>query len=162
AIGDTIPAQGDSIAGRVACEGRTIHVEDMFATPETQFTETKARMRRLGQPSQTILATPLLREGTTLGVIIIRRTEVRPFSGKQIELLETFANQAVIAIENVRLFTELREKNRALTEAHAQVTETLEQQTATAEILQVIASSPTDIQPVFEAVARNASRLCGT
>jgi signal transduction histidine kinase len=91
----------------------------------------------------------------------MRRSEVEPFTDKQIELAKTFADQAVIAIENVRLFTELQEKNRALTEAHAQVTESLEQQTATAEILRVISSSPTDLRPVMEAVVENAARVCG-
>ena len=88
----------------------------------------------------------MLREGTPIGLINIRRTEVRPFSERQINLLETFAAQAVIAIENVRLFQELKES--------------LEQQTATSEILGVIASSPTDIQPVLDVVAENAARLC--
>src|SRR5262249_19509569 len=94
---------------------------------------------------RTHLATPLSREGIVLGVILIRRTEVRPFSEAHISLLQTFADQAVIAIENVRLFKELQQKNQALTVAHAQVTESLEQQTATAEILSVISGSPTDI-----------------
>ena len=95
---------------------------------------------------RTVLATPLLREGIPIGAIHIRRMEVRPFTEKQIKLLETFAAQAVIAIENVRLFQELKES--------------LEQQTATSEILGVIASSPTDIQPVLDVVAENAARFC--
>src|SRR5262249_28792226 len=83
------------------------------------------------------------------------------FGDSQVDLLKTFADQAVIAIENVRLFTELQEKNGALTQAHARVTESLEQQTATSEILRVISRSPTDVQPVFDAIVRAAVRLCG-
>src|SRR5262249_43425199 len=82
------------------------------------------------------------------------------FADGQVALLQTFADQAVIAIENVRLFTELQEKNTALTKAHAQVSEALDQQTATAEILRVISQSPTDVQPVFNAIAESAARLC--
>ena len=92
------------------------------------------------------LAVPLRQQGELIGALIARRTEVRPFTPAQIKLLETFADQAVIAIENVRLFQELKES--------------LEQQTATSEILGVIASSPTDIQPVLDVVAENAARLC--
>src|SRR5205814_7419068 len=95
-----------------------------------------------------------------LGVIIIHRTVVRPFNDNQIALMETFANQAAIAIENARLLTELQQKNDALTQAHAQVTEALEQQTATSEILRVISSSPTDVQPVYDALVQNAVGLC--
>ena len=158
-IGDTMSATRDSVAGRAVSERRTIHVEDLRALPEAEFPETQARAReRAYAGHRTYLATPLLREDIPLGTIVIRRAEARPFTDKQIALLQTFADQAVIAIENVRLFTELQQKNDALTQAHAQVTESLEQQTATAEILRVIASSPTDLQPVMEAVVENAAR----
>src|SRR4030095_10980028 len=100
----------------------------------------------------TILVTPLLRQGEPLGAIVIRRTEVRPFSSGQVALLAPSADQAVIAIENVRLFTELQEKNKALTVAHAQVSEALEQQTATGEILRVITQSPSEVRPVFATI----------
>src|SRR6266542_3911523 len=131
-------------AERAFLDRKTIHVHDLAAELETEFPESKTRQQF--SSSRTILATPLLREGVAIGTMVIRRTEVRPFTEKQIKLLETFADQAVIAIENVRLFNEL--------------TESLEQQTATSEILGVIASSPTDIQPVLDVVAQNAARLC--
>jgi GAF domain-containing protein len=103
---------------------------------------------------------PLRRNDMVLGGLAVTRVEPGPFSEDEIALLQTFADQAVIAIENVRLFTELQEKNRALTQAHAQVTDSLEQQTATAEILRVISQSPTDVQPVFDAIVDSAVRLC--
>jgi two-component system, NtrC family, sensor kinase len=125
---------------------------------DREFPDAVENARRFG--FRTILSVPLLREGIAIGGIQLRRTEVQLFSDRQIALLRTFADQAVIAIENVRLFTELQEKNKALTQAHAQVSEALEQQTATADILRVISSSLTDIQPVLDAVARSAARLC--
>ena len=95
----------------------------------------------------------MLRDGAAVGAITVRRGRSRPFSASQIELLETFADQAVIAIENVRLFQELEARNRELTES-------LEQQTATSEILRAISSSPTDTQPVFDTIAQHAFRVC--
>src|SRR5262245_1270146 len=109
---------------------------------------------------RTVLAVPMLREGRPIGSISVARRVVEPFTEDQVELLKTFADQAVIAIENVRLFTELQDKNRALTAAHAQVTESLEQQTATSEILRVISAVHTDAQPVFDTIVRSAVRLC--
>jgi two-component system, NtrC family, sensor kinase len=154
-----MPVQSpSSLTIRAIRERAVVHVSDMESDP-TVPESARARSRAIDQ--RTLLAVPMLREGVAIGAIRVSRREPKPFADTQIELLKTFADQAVIAIENVRLFTELQEKNRALTEAHAQVTESLEQQTATADILRVIASSPTDLQPVLEAVAKNAARVCG-
>jgi GAF domain-containing protein len=153
-----LPVNRGTIGGRTVVEARTIQVADAQAD-DGEFPLAVPFARQFGH--RTLLSVPLIREGVAVGVIQLRRTEVELFTDQQIALLETFANQAVIAIENVRLFTELQEKNRALAEAHAQVTESLEQQTATSEILRVISSSPTDLQPVMDTVAENAARVCG-
>src|SRR5204863_9843569 len=133
---------------RAALERRTIHVTDLFKDPDYSPSEfvRKENMR-------TVLAVPLLRENTLLGVATLWRREVHPFSENQITLVQTFADQAVIAIQNVRLFKELEARNHELTDS-------LTQQTATAEILRVISGSPTDIQPVLDVVAESAARLC--
>src|SRR5262245_37564192 len=141
-------------SGRAVIDRTTVHVHDITAEFEREFPESKLLQERTG--ARTILCTPLLREGIPVGVITIRRTEVRPFSEKQIALLKIFADQAAIAIENVRLFQELKHRTGELETSNAQLREALEQQTATSEILGVIASSPTDIQPVLDTVIANA------
>jgi two-component system NtrC family sensor kinase len=133
------PGRGTAV-GRMALEGKTVQIVDILADPEYTFTE----VQKLGRGRAT-LAVPLLREATPIGALGLQRTEPRPYSPKQIELVETFAAQAVIAIENTRLFNETKEA--------------LERQTATADILKVIASSPSDVQPVFDAIAERSKRL---
>jgi GAF domain-containing protein len=130
-----------SVTGRVAIEGRPIHVPDVLADPEYQVT---GYQQALGY--RTLLGVPLLREGTAIGIFTLARNQVNPFTDKQIELVTTFADQAVIAIENARLLNELRQS--------------LEQQTATSEVLGVISSSPGDLEVVFEAMLANATRVC--
>jgi signal transduction histidine kinase len=152
-----IPLVRGTANGQSVLDGRTIHIADL-QTATAEFPEGSEFACQQG--FRTNLSVPLMRDGVAIGTICLRRTEARLFTDRQVRLLETFADQAVIAIENVRLFTELQEKNRALTDAHAQVTEALDQQTATSEILRVISSSPTDVQPVFEAISASAVRLC--
>ena len=137
-------------AGRAVLDKAPIHVHDLSAAGD-EFPEGQAMALRLGH--RTILSVPLLRDDEAIGSLTVRRKEVRPFTDKQIELVQTFADQAVIAIENVRLFEAEQQRTRELSES-------LEQQTATSEVLRVISSSPGELQPVFEAMLANAVRLC--
>ena len=152
------PISRGTAIGRAVIDRQTIHIHDLLTVPETEFPESNRNQPISG--ARTTLATPLLRESVPIGVIFIRRTEVQPFSEKQIALLKTFADQAVIAIENVRLFQELSQKTGELETSNSELREALDQQTATSEILRVITSSPTDLQPVLDAIAESAARLC--
>ena len=142
-----LPLDRGSTTGRAALEGRAIHIPDVLADPEYRTQHQQVFGYR------SVLSVPLLRDGTTIGIFGLSRGEVSPFTDKQIELLTTFADQAVIAIENVRLFEAEQQRTQELTES-------LEQQTATSEVLQVISSSPGDLQPVFQSLLRNATQLC--
>ncbi|MFO1080347.1 MAG: GAF domain-containing protein [Reyranellaceae bacterium] len=144
-IGRRQPLNRTGVNGRAILDGRTVHIPDAEALDPTEFAGAVGMARSRGW--RAALGAPMLREGAAVGAIMLRKSEPGAFTPRQIELLETFAAQAVIAIENVRLFTELRD--------------TLQQQTATAEVLRVISQSPTDVQPVLEAVAAAALRFCG-
>src|SRR5262249_44674903 len=138
-----------SVCGRAAVERRTIHIIDALADPEYTLSMTGDR-----SGFRTILGIPLLREDVAIGVIVLTRAIVQPLTDKQIELVTTFADQALIAIENVRLFEAEQQRTRELSEA-------LERQTATSDVLQIISSSPGALEPVFEAILSNGTRLCG-
>ena len=146
----TLPIIRGFITGRVVLERQTIQVADIQVQTD-EYPEGSARARDLGH--RTILAVPLIHDGEAIGAIAIRRTAIRPFTDRQIELLKTFADQAVIAIESTRLFEEVQARTRELTEA-------LEQQTATSVVLAVIASSPGELEPVFQSLLANAVRIC--
>ena len=141
------PGRG-SMVGRVALDRRTVQIADAMADPEYTLPMVGAR-----GAFRTMLGVPLLRDGIVAGVIVLTRSFVQPFTDQQIGLVSTFADQAVIAIENARLFDAEQQRTRELTEA-------LEQQTATSEVLQVISSSPGELEPVFQAMLENATRIC--
>jgi GAF domain-containing protein len=137
------PCSREHVVGRAVLERRPVHIIDLQAEAE-EFPEGSAFAKRLGH--RTTAGVPLLREGVAIGTIALRRAEVHPFTDRQIALLETFAAQAVIAIENARLLNELRQS--------------LQQQTATSEVLGVISSSPGRLEPVFQSMLDNAVRIC--
>jgi GAF domain-containing protein len=147
-----IPIRRGLVSGRAVLEARTIHVVDPLAEA-VEYPESAEFARELGHG--TVLATPLVRDGSAIGTLLFRRRRVQPFTDDQIRLSETFANQAVIAVENARLFRELEERNAALAEG-------LERERATGEILRVIASAPTDLDLVLTTLAEAVARLCGT
>jgi two-component system, NtrC family, sensor kinase len=142
-----IPPGRGTLVGRTALTARTVHMPDCLADPEYKWFESQ----KIGG-FRTMLGVPLLREGSPIGVLALTRSQVEPFSEREIGLVTTFADQAVIAIENVRLFDEVQARTRELSEA-------LEQQTATSGILSVISNSLSDTQPVFEAIVESGQRL---
>src|SRR5262249_46933864 len=138
------------VTGRAFVDRNPVHVSDLREAAD-EFPAGQAMAMRLG--NRTILAVPLMLKDEAIGAIVIRRIEVRPFTDKQIELVSTFADQAAIAIENVRLFDEVQARTRELQES-------LEHQTATSEVLNVISRSPAELQPVLDVIIETAVRLC--
>jgi len=151
AVGGSFPIGRGSVAGRAVHDRRTVHVRDLKAVAKGEFKDAVTVQRAAGL--RTMLATPLLQDGRAIGALVVLRRVVRPFTAHQIALLKTFAEQATIALENARLSRELEARNHDLAEA-------LEQQTATADILRAISSSPTDLHPVLETVVHAAARFC--
>ena len=149
--GNQFPLTRGLIAGRAIIDRQVLHIQDTAALPHAEYPDSRALQPATGQ--RTVLAAPLLSQDSAIGVLLVRRDEVKPFTVSEISLLQTFADQAVIAIENARLFQELNDTNRTLQDA-------LDQQTATTDILRVIASSPTDLQKVLDTITENAARLC--
>jgi GAF domain-containing protein len=150
-VWDRIPISRDWAAGRAVVDGKPVYVHDLLSSEGEQFPGSQDFAHRTGV--RTVLSVPLLRENESIGAIVLRRAEVQPFSDKQITLLQTFADQAVIAIGNVRLFDEVQAKTSELTEA-------LEYQTAIGDVLNVISRSPNNLQPVMDTIVETTRRLC--
>ena len=146
----SLPLDRSTVTGRSICDLEPVHVADMQNAGD-EFSLGRELAIKFGH--RTTLSVPLIREGGPLGAILVRRTEVRPFEEKHIALLKAFADQAAIAIENVRLFEAEQQRARELSEA-------LEQQTATSEVLQVVSRSPGDLEPVFATMLEKAVRIC--
>src|SRR4029453_13186637 len=144
AVGETVPLDRGLVIGRAIVDGTPIHIEDLAAEPESEYPLGHAMQRRIGH--HTTLAVPLIREGEAIGAIALWRMEGRPFSQKEIALIQTFAQQAAIAIDNVRLFNQTKEA--------------LDQQTATSEVLKTISRTAFELQPVLETLIENATTLC--
>jgi two-component system NtrC family sensor kinase len=151
-LGETRPITERSLSGKAVIARRVIHIHDAVAVADTELLDSREAIKR--EKIRTALAIPLMRSDTLHGVMTLRRDVVRDFTDKQIRLLRDFAAQAVIAIENTRLLNELCQRTDDLTES-------LEQQTATSEVLKVISGSPSDLEPVFQAMLENAVRICG-
>jgi len=140
-----------SMVPRVARAGTVVQIPDVQLDPDFQFPGVNEAR---GRPARSVLGVPLLRNGTVEGVFVVSHHDVKPFTQRQIELVEGLSDQAVIAIENARLFDEVQAKTRDLEES-------LQQQTATSEVLQIISSSPGELAPVFDKMLENATRVCG-
>jgi hypothetical protein len=148
---ESLPISRNWTPGLAVIEQKPVHIHDLLSSEGDQVPEAQRRAREFGY--RTILSVPMLRDKESIGVLALRRAEAHPFSEKQIALLQTFADQAVIAVGNVRMFEEVQAKTRDLSEA-------LTYQTGSANILRVIASSPTDVKPVLEAIVESACELC--
>jgi GAF domain-containing protein len=150
---EKLPINRDWITGRSVVDKVPVHVHDVLSDEGADFPEAQRLSRREG--TRTLLSVPLVREGESIGAIVLRRTEVNPFSEKQIALLQTFADQAVIALGNVRMFEQVQEGTEDLHES-------LQFQTATSDVLKVISSSPDSLQPVLDVIVDTSRHLCGT